>query len=187
MSLNWPLPECLHALVALSQSFPCLLKIRPDCRLSCAECREMRQASWRNDIDMSAVLYARPRNSPVWGTDHCNSDISCILPLEVIWLWSEVSYGEVPWDKSTMYGRVTLFWGYLIVLWLFHLVCILHCGCFNLFCNMWVSVCVGVLVICVLVFTVFCIVCTVFYVLCPLCIFILICFVCTSVRTTVTE
>jgi hypothetical protein len=53
-------------------------------------------------------------------------------------------------------------------------VCILYCGCFNLFGNVWVcvcvgfvmcgfcsvgvSVCVGVLVICVLVFTVFLIV-----------------------------
>ena len=52
--------------------------------------------------------------------------------------------------------------------------CILFCGCFNFFCNMWVCVCVGfvmcgcvdhclgVLVICVLVFTVFRIVCTAF-------------------------
>jgi len=46
---------------------------------------------------------------------------------------------------------------------------------------------VGVLVICVLVFTVFCIVCTVFFVLFHLCIFILICFVCTSVKTTATK
>jgi multisubunit Na+/H+ antiporter MnhG subunit len=45
----------------------------------------------------------------------------------------------------------------------------------------------GVLVTCLLVFTVFCIVCTVFFVLFRLCIFILICFVCTSVRTTATE
>jgi hypothetical protein len=56
----------------------------------------------------------------------------------------------------------------------FHLVCVLYCGCFNLFCNVWVCVCLGfvmcgcfdncasVLVICVLLFTVFCIVCTVF-------------------------
>ena len=45
-------------------------------------------------------------------------------------------------------------------------------------------VCVGVLVICVLVFTVFCIVFTVFFlVLFRLCIFNLICFVCTSVKT----
>jgi hypothetical protein len=43
-----------------------------------------------------------------------------------------------------------------------------------------------VLVIRVLVFTVFCIVCTVFFVLFRLCIFI-VCFVCTSVRTTDTE
>jgi len=39
----------------------------------------------------------------------------------------------------------------------------------------------------VLVFTVFCIVCTVFFVLFRLCIFILICFVCISVRTIATE
>jgi hypothetical protein len=36
-------------------------------------------------------------------------------------------------------------------------------GCFNLFRNVWVSVCGGVLVICVLVFTVFCIICTAFF------------------------
>jgi len=46
---------------------------------------------------------------------------------------------------------------------------------------------VGVLVICVLVFTVFCIVGTVFFVLFCSSIFILICFVCTSVKTTATE
>ena len=47
----------------------------------------------------------------------------------------------------------------------------LYCGCFNLFCNVWVRVCVAVLVkcvlaftvlICVLVFTVFSIVCNAF-------------------------
>ena len=45
----------------------------------------------------------------------------------------------------------------------------------------------GVLVIRILVFTVFCIVCTVLFVLFRLCVFILISFVCTSVRTTATE
>ena len=50
------------------------------------------------------------------------------------------------------------------------------------------SECVGVLVIRVLVFTVFYyVVCTVFFVLFRLRIFILICFVCTCVRTTATE
>jgi len=48
----------------------------------------------------------------------------------------------------------------------------------------WVCVCLGfvmcVLVICLLVYNVFCIVCTVLFVLFRLCIFILICFVCTS-------
>ena len=49
-----------------------------------------------------------------------------------------------------------------------------NCGCLNLFCNVWVCVCVrfvmcgyfdncvGVLVTCVLVFAMFCIVCTAF-------------------------
>ena len=101
--------------------------------------------------------------------------------------WSEVkwSYGEVLGDKSTMHIKVTLYWGYLIVLWLFYLVCILYCGCFNLFCNMWVSVgggfvmcgCFGKMCTCI-----YCV-----FVLFRLCIFILICFVCTSVRTTATE
>ena len=60
--------------------------------------------------------------------------------------WSEASYGEVLGDNSTMYIRVTLYWGYLIVLWLFHLVCILYCVCFNLLCNECVCVCVCVYV-----------------------------------------
>jgi len=47
---------------------------------------------------------------------------------------NEVSYVEVLGDKSTMHIMVTLYWGYLIVLWLFYLVCILYCGCLNLFC-----------------------------------------------------
>ena len=64
-------------------------------------------------------------------------------------------------------------------------MCILYCGCFNLFCNVWVCVRVGVLVICV--FSVLAIVCTVFFVLFHLYIFILICFVCTIVRTTATK
>jgi len=36
-----------------------------------------------------------------------------------------VSYGEVLGDKSAMYIRVTLHWGYLIILWLF----ILYISC----------------------------------------------------------
>jgi hypothetical protein len=40
--------------------------------------------------------------------------------------WSEVSYFEVLKDKTTMYIMVTLYWKYLIVLWLFYLVFILY-------------------------------------------------------------
>jgi len=49
---------------------------------------------------------------------------------EVILFWSELIYTEVLRDKSNMHIRVTLYWAYLIVLWLFYLMCILHCGCF---------------------------------------------------------
>ena len=54
-----------------------------------------------------------------------------------------MSYGEVLRDKSTMHIRVTLYRGYLIVLRLFHMVCILYCGCFDLSRNMWLCVSVG--------------------------------------------
>jgi len=53
--------------------------------------------------------------------------------------------------------------------------------------NIYSIICVGVLVKSLLVFSVFCIVCTVLLVLFRLCIFILICFFCTSVRTTATD
>jgi len=56
-----------------------------------------------------------------------------------------------------------------------------------LFVKVWVLYCVGVLVKRLLAFKLFYIICAVFYVLFRLCIFILICFVCTSVRTTATE
>ena len=78
------------------------------------------------------------------------------------------------------YIRVTLFLGCLIIFDCFIWVCLVL-WLFNLFYNVWVCVCVRVSVTCVvLVFTVF-------FVLFRLCIFILICFVCTSIRTTVTE
>jgi hypothetical protein len=47
--------------------------------------------------------------------------------------------------------------------------------------------CIVSTVYCIVVSTVYCIISTVFFVLFRLCIFILICFVCTSVRTTATE
>jgi hypothetical protein len=62
-----------------------------------------------------------------------------------------------------VYIRVTLYGGYLNILYLFHSACILYCVCFNLLCNVWVCVCGFVLLICVLVFTVLLIVCTVFF------------------------
>jgi hypothetical protein len=108
--------------------------------------------------------------------------------------WIEVSYGKIIGEKITMYIIVTLYRGYLIVLWLFNLdasctvvvlTCFIMCGCVCV-C---VCVCVGVLVICVLVFSVFCIVCTVFLLFC-LCIYVyLFLFVLSvsSVRTTATE
>ena len=66
--------------------------------------------------------------------------------------------------------------------------CVFMCG----FCNVWVCVCVGFVAcgcfgnMCTCIYRVFyCLYCV--YVLFRLCIFILICFVCNSVRTTATE
>ena len=104
--------------------------------------------------------------------------------LIVLWLFHLVCIGR----KRTMYIRVTLYWGHWIVLWLFHLVCILCCGCLNLFCNVWVvwqlCVCFGNMCTCI-----YCVLYCLdrVFVLFRLCIFILICFVCTSVRATDTE
>jgi hypothetical protein len=53
--------------------------------------------------------------------------------------WSEVSYGAVLGDKSAMYIRVILYWGYLIVLWLFHLG--ISCTVFVLTCTVVVLTC----------------------------------------------
>ena len=74
-----------------------------------------------------------------------------------------------------------------------HCVCFnLYCVCYNLFCNVWVHVCEGFVmcgcfgnrytnIYCFL----YCLYCV--FVLLGVCIFILICFVCTSVRATATE
>jgi len=100
---------------------------------------------------------------------------------------------------TSRYRVLTLYWGYLIVLWLFYLVCILYCDFLNLFWNVWVCmcgfynvrfcVCVGfvmcrcsdncvrVLVIYVLVFIVF------LYCFFYECLFLFV----TSVRITATE
>ena len=61
-------------------------------------------------------------------------------------------------------------------MWVCVCVCYVMCGCFD---N-----CVGVLVICVLVLAVFRIICTVLFYGFVYVYFILICFVCTSVRAT---
>jgi hypothetical protein len=45
-------------------------------------------------------------------------------------------------NKTTVYIGDILYWGYLMVLWLFQLVCVLCCGCFNWFSNVCVCVCV---------------------------------------------
>ena len=57
-----------------------------------------------------------------WSDEKC-SDVEWTDVIYVKWFcfevqWSEVSHVEVLGDKSTMHVRVTLYWGYLIVLWL---------------------------------------------------------------------
>ena len=70
-------------------------------------------------------------------------DFNC----KVILFWSEVkrSYGEVIGDKVAMYISVTLYWGYMTILCLFHL---------GISCTVFVLICTVVLycfVICVCV------------------------------------
>jgi len=103
------------------------------------------------------------------------SELAWFMWSDFVLKWSEVKWSEAKWsevlgDKSTTYIRVTLYWGYLTVLWLFYLVCILYCGCFNLFCNVWVlwQLCGCFGNVCTCIYCVF-----VFF---RLCIFIVICY-----------
>ena len=61
-------------------------------------------------------------------------------------------------------------------------VCVDFVKCWCVY--VWILLCVCVLIICVFVFTVFFIVCTVFFIVSFM---YIICFVCTSVRSTATE
>jgi hypothetical protein len=88
----------------------------------------------------------------------------------------EQSYGEVLGDKTAMYIRVTLYWGYLVILWLVHLGvswtvgfvtctaivlnCFVMCGSFCNMCN-----CIYCVLFCL--YCVCCIVCFV-YIFCYL-------------------
>jgi len=96
-----------------------------------------------------------------------------------------VSYGEVLGYKSTL-GRpytegTRLYCDYFISC----ITCTVVV--FDLLCNVGVCVCVGVLVIRVLYLLCFVLFLLHLFVLFRLCTFILICFVCTSVRITATE
>jgi len=143
---------------------------------------QAREFKWRlsvnkcSDVEWSGVIYVK------W------------FYLEVEWSAVMVKFlgTKVPYTVGWPYAEGT--WSYCDC---FYLVCILYWGCFNLFCNVWVCVCVcgvGVFwqlcgyfgnmctcIYCVL-YSLYCV-----FVLFRLCIFILICFVCTSVRTAAIE
>ena len=97
-----------------------------------------------SDVEWSDVIYVKWLCCEVMWSDVEWSDVIYVKWLCFEVMWSEVSYAEILRDKSNMHIRVTLYWSYLIVLRLSYLVCILYCGCFSLFCNVWVCVCVGV-------------------------------------------
>ena len=110
-----------------------------------------------------------------WSDVKC-SDVEWTDVIYVKWFcferkWSEVSYSEVLGDKSTMYIRVTLHWGDLIILWLFHLgisctVFVLTCAVVVLTCFV-MCVCVGfVMCWCEYVWVCLYLLCFVFFVLC---------------------
>jgi len=49
-----------------------------------------------------------------------------------------VSYVEVLGDQSTMYIKVTLYGGVLDCIVTISFGYMVYCGCFDLFCNVWV-------------------------------------------------
>jgi hypothetical protein len=75
----------------------------------------------------------------MYSTKNITSDKKVQIWSDFILKRSEVSYGEVLGDKSAMYIRVTLYWGYLIILWLFHLGT--SCTVFVLTCTVVVLTC----------------------------------------------
>ena len=100
--------------------------------------------------------------------------------------WSEVKWSELRWSSWGQKVPSTLGWPYTVGTWLYCdyliwcvsctvvvLTCFVMCGCFGNMCTC---------IYCVL----YCLYCVLF-VLFRLCISSLICFVCTSVRTTATE
>jgi hypothetical protein len=142
-----------------------------DARSSVTDVSYETQHIWRSHSDMLGYNALSTGIYQPFGTVCC---LHLQNRLQPQWSNSEVKWSEKKWsgvlgNRSTMYIRVTLYWGYLTVMWLFHLAC-LYCGCFNLFSNVWVSICGSVLTplcgcfrsMCVLVFTVFCIVRTMF-------------------------
>ena len=90
------------------------------------------------------------------------SELTWYMWSDFVLKWSELKWSELHWSswgQSTMHIWVTLYWGYLIVLWLFHwcvsctvavLICfvIRVCGCVYVLvcglCNVWVCVYVWV-------------------------------------------
>ena len=90
------------------------------------------------------------RSLILYGCIFLNIIKSGVLKLRSILKWSEVKWSELRWSSWRQKYHVHL--GDLVLRVLdcivtIMLVCILYCGCFNLFCNAWVCVCVGVLTI----------------------------------------
>jgi len=69
------------------------------------------------------------------------SELTWYMWSDFVLKWSEVSYVEVLGDRSAMYIRVTLYLGYLIILWPYGIVHMLYCVCFNLYCVFGSEVC----------------------------------------------
>jgi hypothetical protein len=110
------------------------------------------------------------------------SVVMCSGPIWFMWSDFILKLSEVKWVtvkflgiKSTMYIRVTLYWGYFIILWLFHLgtscivvvltctlvvltctVVVLTCSVMGGFVYVWVYTCFYCVLYCV--YCVFCIV-----------------------------
>ena len=130
------------------------------------------------------------RSVEMWRSVVMWSELMWFMWSDFILKWSEVSYGEVLRDISTIL-RVILHWGYLIILWLFHLglsctmvvwTCFVICGCVCVdfvMCRCFGNMCTCIYCRLYCLYFVFCIVSFVYT--------YSYCFVCINLRTTATD
>jgi hypothetical protein len=89
-----------------------------------------------NILQVSCTFKLNFSSSYFWSTVHIDWNYVTLRHK-----WNELRWYSWGQKYHGHYGNLILK-VYAIALWLFHLMCILCCGCFNLFCNKFVCICV---------------------------------------------